>query len=432
MKLSCLIMMLLLHLSMVKGQFTITNYNTSNSGLSHNNLFCITIDHENTLWLGANDYPEGTGGIIRFNGIEWDNFKLGPDTNTSHTNNISEILIGPYDDKWIFSNSMSGWRITKWDSTGYIDMTPGGIYGFDGLAFSQSIWFIDPWSGLYEYNYDSLKWIFYNNLPIDAPNNIAITAFNVDSSGTYWIGIANRNMYRWKDTILSMIKLFPEHQQEEYWISFNSTAYAKDGSVWFGTNQGLVHWFDRSNYITYTTSNSELPTNEIDKVIIDKRGYVWFTMYDWTNTNYPGLGFWDGRKFTFYNTDNSPIGDYRIRDIEEDHEGNIWIATWGGGVSKFTYEPVSADFYQSYQNTLNVFPNPVKTETEISIFNEDQSCFASFSLWSIDGVLIDHYELGNANDRCKIELEGISAGLYLGIATDSKGSQFTARIAVVD
>ena len=423
----------LLHVSVLKGQFSVTNYNTSNSGLTNNNIFSVTIDKDNNAWFGAYDNPEGYGGIVSFNGNEWDVLRLDEDTNHSYINNITEIIFGPNNDMWVFSYSGGGSRITKKNSTWCIDVTPSeDIFGSHGISYNQSIWFINIWSGLYEYNYDSLKWIFHNNFPVDPQFN-PITSFGVDSTGTYWIGIGNKNMYRYKDTILSKISLFPEYPPNgKTWYSFNSTAFATDGSVWFATNLGLVHYFDKDNYKIYNTSNSNLPTNEIDKVIIDKRGYVWFSTYDWTNVNYRGLGFWDGSNFTSYNKENSEIGSNEIRDIEEDKEGNIWIATWGGGVSKFTYDPTSVDILQPNQNTVVAFPNPVKSDDELTIYHDTQTKLTSFSLWSIDGILINKYELENVNDEYRINVLGITSGFYLGIATDLEGNQFTTKIVVVD
>ena len=226
MKSFCVAILLFLHLFALKGQFSITNYNTSNSELPNNKLFGVTIDKDNNAWFGAYDYPEGSGGIIRFDGIKWDVLELAADTNHDHINNISEILFAPNNDMWVYSYSNQGCYITKWDSSGYSDFTPQYIYGSSGLAYNQSIWFVDWWTGLYEYNYDSLKWIFHNNFPVSSSYN-PISSFNVDSTGIYWVGIGNRNMYRYKDTILSKIELFPElppkYKQSYY---FNSTAFA--------------------------------------------------------------------------------------------------------------------------------------------------------------------------------------------------------------
>ncbi|MGB3077641.1 MAG: two-component regulator propeller domain-containing protein [Saprospiraceae bacterium] len=427
MKSICLSMMLFMHLYVAHSQFSIINYNTSNSGLPNNNLFCVTIDKDDNAWFGAYDYPEGNGGIIRFDGISWSDFKILQDTMHTHINNISKILFASNKDMWVYSYSNQGCRITKWDSVGYVDVTPSeNLFGTGGLSFNQSIFFIDWWTGLYEYNYDSLKWIFHNNFPVEADYN-PISSFNIDSAGTYWIGIGNRNMFLYKDTILSKIELFPELPPKfKSFYYFNSTAFAKDGSVWFGTNVGLVHWFEQDNFVIYDVNNSALPGDYIDNVLIDQRGYVWITMAE------KGLALWNGDNFIIYDKDNSVIGSNEIRDIAEDNNGNIWIATWGGGVSKFTYDPTSVDYPQSNQLALDVFPNPVKVNGELTICLDTSHDFKSFSLWSIDGVLIHQYELEKTTNLYSIKDMGITSGLYLGMATDEKGNQFTTKIVVVD
>ncbi|MEP6647267.1 MAG: two-component regulator propeller domain-containing protein [Saprospiraceae bacterium] len=420
-------MMLFVHLCTALSQFSISNYNTSNSGLPNNNLFCVTIDKDDNAWFGAYDYPEGNGGIIRFDGTSWNILKLEKDSIHAHINNISEILFAPNNDMWTYSYSNQECLITKWDNNGYIDVSPSThLFGTDGISFNHSIFFIDWWTGLYEYNYDSLKWIFHNNFPIESPYN-AISAFNVDSSGIYWIGISNKNMLLYKDTIISKIELFPELLPKfKTYYDFHSTAFSKDGSVWFGTSVGLVHWFEKDNYVKYDTTNSNILSNDIDQVKIDKRGYVWILTRD------RGLAVWDGDNFIIFNKDNSVIGSNEIRDIAEDSEGNIWIATWKGGVSKFTYNPTSVNSLQSNQYTLNVFPNPIIVNGELTINHDADHDFKSFSFWSTDGVLIHQFELENTTNTYHIKDMGITPGLYLGIATDAKGNQFTTKIVVVD
>ncbi len=426
MKSILVIMFFLLDLAVLQSQFSITNYNTSNSGLPSNYIASVTIDKYNVAWFGGTEYAEGEGGIFRFDGIEWKFMELEEDSTNPGINHIFDIEFGPKDDMWLFSYGQDS-RITRLDSSGQMDFTPGHIFGTSGLSYDRSIWFVDWWTGLYEYNYDSLKWIFHNNFPV-GPDYSPITAFDVDSTGTFWVGIGNKNLYRYKDTILSKIVLFPEYPPEtKLFYYINSTAFAKDGSVWFATSEGLVHWFGKDDFTIYNNQNSNLPSNNMNNVLVDQRGYVWSTMWE------SGLALLKGpdEDFIIYDEDNSAIGENEIREIAEDKDANIWLATWGGGVSKLSYNTTGTDFPQTYHHSLNIFPNPVKADEELTIYPYASHDLVSLSIWSTDGILLNNFELDDANGHYSIKGLGISSGCYVGIAKDSQGNQFTSRIVVI-
>ena len=47
-------------------------------------------------------------------------------------------------------------------------------------------------------------------------------------------------------------------------------------NVWVGTYNGGVSKFDGQNWTTYSTSNSELPHDNVRDITIDENGIVWF------------------------------------------------------------------------------------------------------------------------------------------------------------
>src|SRR5688572_1898426 len=156
MKLILLTTVLLINYTFLIGQYSITTYNTLNAGLPSNYLSCAEIDDANILWFGGTDYAEGEGGVFQFDGEEWAFSQLEEDTSSPGINHIFEILFGPQKDMWLFTYGQDC-RITRLDSNGQEDLTPGNIFGSSGLSYDQSIWYVDWYSGLYEYNYDSLK-----------------------------------------------------------------------------------------------------------------------------------------------------------------------------------------------------------------------------------------------------------------------------------
>lgn len=72
---------------------------------------------------------------------------------------------------------------------------------------------------------------------------------------------------------------------------------------------------------TYTTADG-LASNEINKIVRDSRGFLWFCTSD-------GLSRFDGYTFTNFDTDQG-LPHNNVTDFLETREGEIWIGTQGG------------------------------------------------------------------------------------------------------
>ena len=72
---------------------------------------------------------------------------------------------------------------------------------------------------------------------------------------------------------------------------------------------------------TYTTADG-LAHNEINKIVRDSRGFLWFCLAD-------GLSRFDGYEFTNYGTAQGLPHPY-VTDFLETRAGDFWVATMGG------------------------------------------------------------------------------------------------------
>src|SRR3989442_428063 len=71
----------------------------------------------------------------------------------------------------------------------------------------------------------------------------------------------------------------------------------------------------------YTTADG-LAHNEINKIVRDSRGFLWFCTAD-------GLSRFDGYVFTNYGTDQG-LPHANVTDLLETRSGEYWVATYGG------------------------------------------------------------------------------------------------------
>src|SRR5882762_9873283 len=71
----------------------------------------------------------------------------------------------------------------------------------------------------------------------------------------------------------------------------------------------------------YTVADG-LAHNEINKIVRDSRGFLWFCTAD-------GLSRFDGYTFTNYGTDQG-LPHANVTDLLETRSGEYWVATYGG------------------------------------------------------------------------------------------------------
>src|SRR6476619_7977222 len=71
----------------------------------------------------------------------------------------------------------------------------------------------------------------------------------------------------------------------------------------------------------YTTADG-LPNNNINKIVHDSRGFLWFCTVE-------GLSLFDGHTFVNFGIDDG-LPRANVTDILETRDGEYWVATTGG------------------------------------------------------------------------------------------------------
>ncbi|MCF8258460.1 MAG: T9SS type A sorting domain-containing protein [Flavobacteriales bacterium] len=134
---------------------------------------------------------------------------------------------------------------------------------------------------------------------------------------------------------MAMAPSLAQATQWEHYSEFNSglpsnattTLETSDSGVWVGTGSGLAH-YDGTTWMSFTTENSGIPSDQINDIHVDAEGAVWVATYE-------GLGVYRDRVWEVFNTENSMLPSNLVRCLTSDHEGNLWIGTWGGGLVSF-------------------------------------------------------------------------------------------------
>ena len=101
------------------------------------------------------------------------------------------------------------------------------------------------------------------------------------------------------------------------------------------TNQSL---FSQSINFNHLTVENGLSNNDVNTLIQDKYGFIWFGTDD-------GLNRYDGYSFKIFRhapNDSNSISDNSIWALTEDKKGNIWVGTKAGILNK--YDPTLEKF----------------------------------------------------------------------------------------
>src|SRR5712692_9417261 len=117
----------------------------------------------------------------------------------------------------------------------------------------------------------------------------------------------------------------------------------------------------------YTTADG-LAHNEINKIVRDSRGFLWFCTAD-------GLSRFDGYTFTNYSTEQG-LPHRNVTDFLETREGEFWMAT-NGGLARFN--PKGRP--EARVNYANVAARPPTMFTVVTPEDEDQKARTFSVLW---------------------------------------------------
>ena len=85
--------------------------------------------------------------------------------------------------------------------------------------------------------------------------------------------------------------------------------------------------FDGNDWTHFHTSNSSIPANDLQVLLIDGNNDLWLGTFGAGTVAGDGLIKYDGNTFTQLTMNNSGLPHYSFTALEEDIFGNLWIGT---------------------------------------------------------------------------------------------------------
>jgi len=340
--------------------------------------------HNNDVYVATERPPANSStGFYRLRDNNWTIFNGLFNGNLSNIKAAFEVAVHPENEKVYIATFAQGlWEMDGDNFTLYNDTNTNSSLGesaeagkirVGGLAFDQD-------NNLWMTNHTSLRPLVVLTNEGEWQNNFIIP-FNplqdivIDEAGNKWcrvdgssqgIVVFNEGVLSDPDddqvrTITTSNSLLPTNQ-------VNCLAVDLDGDVWVGTDEGVVVFECGSNVFDSQCRGSRrivevegfnaylLETEAVQTIAVDGANRKWFGTTSGVFVQSPS-----GQELiAFFDKDNSPLFDNFIHDIEINQiTGEVYIGTTSGLISLRGEATAGGS---RHENSVYAFPNPVRSD----------------------------------------------------------------------
>lgn len=405
-------------------QFTI--YTSSNSELPSFPIYDIEIDLQNNIWLATN------GALVKFDRIHCTIFDSSNSTfsrgglDRVHAGHNGKLYV--IQNESILANNVNMYNGVSWlhifDGISWVKYPtkiPNPAYVTD-IATDRdgNVYMASLYSGIIKFdgaNYTTIQTSYYSS-------DNSINSLTMDDEGEIWAAGDGNALIKLTNTGLVAY----DFEIPAYFVK-GGIVIDSVGTKWFATELGLAR-FDGRAWQTYNSSNSGLPANDIRAMALDRLDHLWLgvrTPLDRPNgvpyvfnddSLEGGLVYFDGENWTVYNVHNSNLPSQKITAIHVDKDGIVWIGTEDAGLVKFDGTQFSS-FSSPSIHSIASEGNNLWIATNAGITAWDKT------IWTYYTSENTHVDLGTVNkiavDRQGIKWFATSKGL-----TSYDGNTWTA------
>ena len=370
-------------------------FNTSNSTVPVDHLYCLGLDKYENLWLANH-------GLWK-----WD--KQNPTTLLQYPDLGSDIVRLTGDSLGNIWVSLEAAWLIKTDGVNW------ATYNFDGsiwttcIDINNNLWcgsgnFRPSSTSLNKYNGN--EWTVYDTVNSGLPYQRVLKVTS-DLNGKVWglaaadnssnISLFSFDGLDWNSTPAP----YPPH-----WVS--TITADKKGNIWYATAypaEGIVQ-YNGSNFIFHPKPDSTLyfPTT----LATDTSGNLWVC---WEN----GLAEYNNNSWYTY----KDSVEYDFSDMAIDSKNNIWLSTYGDGVVLFNKNGIvlSNNEENNYVNNFNLsqnYPNPFNPSTSIqyAISSRQLVQLKVYDILGSEVATLVNQEQSVGNYKVDFNASHLSSGVY--------------------
>jgi ligand-binding sensor domain-containing protein len=336
-------------------------FDKSNSILKDAFIYDIEIDKEENIWIATSDRDDwNKGGLIFTDRLNWQIFNSK--NSDFPSDRLYKIEIDKLENIWITTSNKGVFEFNDgtlkiYDTTNSPLLWQNTI---DIAVDSNNVkWFanVNEKEGGGLMSYDNEKWRVYDSNDVEFPKKGYVNSVFVDKNNDKWIGYFETNyIYKFDDETWTVYDTLSKWNRRG-----EIRAFARDsvGNLWIGWDEPVK--FTGTNWLIYFIA----PRSSINTIAVESNNDIWFGS---NVSDFGGMMKFSGNKWTVYDPTNSPLPGNTVNKIVIDKFGNKWIATRKltvykeGGVVGITDVE---DDKKMEKDKILCYPNP--TEGNITI-----------------------------------------------------------------
>ncbi len=357
-------------------------------------------DSEGYMWLG------GSLALMRYDGYEFRQFEFAPDPNKPNEKRSPEFIYHIFEDShhtiWIATRSgllryyprsdklikvkddeTQKVRISITETFRVVEMPSGEIV----VGSLAGLFVIDPLSNKYQ--------VITSNPPKANQQNWLhnqhVLSAWLTPDGQLWLGTDEGvERVNWKEKKFTRVLFNPnpsDPKLQESVVVVRDITAQRDGTLWFGTLNGVVHYDPRTHhakrYSHRPDDRTSLGGNQVWKLLVDSRNLLWVA------SDGGGLAVFDRANDSFVNHQAEPgraggLNTSTVRTVFEDTSGDIWVGTFPSGVHFYDRSTEAITTYTA--NAAN--PNSLSVQYVLSTKEDKQG-----NLWlGTDGGGLSYFD----------------------------------------
>lgn len=369
------LLLLILHVTLVRGQEIYFQHYMVENGLSHNTILSSIQDHKGFLWFGTKN------GLNRFDGYTFRLFQNNPDDPKSikggyieslHEND-STLWVGTDSGLYKFNEKLENFDLIEGTADSQIldieNDSNGNLWFINGSTLNKynlttkeitqyptnqffnatdihklknnDIW-VSSTNYIYHYEETSNSFKEYTiDIEADLKHPFRINKiFDLDDR-ILLLGTQNHGVIAF-DMVEKKLKNLGQITTEWYYV--RDFALRGENELWVASESGIHIYNLKNKDYTNLTKNYDNPyaisDNAVYTLTIDKENGVWAGTY-FGGLNYNPNQYTPFTKYFPMSSQNSINGN-AVREIQPDDFGNLWIGTEDAGLNKFN--PTTAEF----------------------------------------------------------------------------------------
>lgn len=413
--------------------------------LTNDISFCADVDKEDNVWIGT------AYNLIKVD--EWNKWNaLYQKVEYSGQQRILGVNCAPNENMWI-SLGVSDTcvlKISKKDTVAFTlkntpifkDLTE---YSNSNFVFDRkgNVWMASR-AGLFKYDGNTWSCFTPDNSPLPEYHVVSVA---IDKEDNLWVGSAsllnskNGGLYKYNGVNWTIYNTTNSGLPTPY---VGTMAFDSENVLWLNcrdttTLQGVVGRifgggltrFDGKSWKSYNIDNSDIPSNTIMDIVIDKNDDLWLATYG----RHVGITKFDGENWKSYNTDNSGIAWDNVSKITLDYKRDlIWLNHLDfGGIStaKLNFDGSGIETLRTAtsDNSSLLYPNPAKDAITFRLGENEKA--VQVKAYTMAGELLCSKTV-TSNSVLLSDLNIRQKGLYLVQVLTESGKNYSDRLMVTE